>query len=165
MNWSKRVRQIHRVLAIVLTVTVVLTVVALVLRAPIWVSYLPLPPLALLFFSGLYLYVLPFVGRWRGGPAGAVPSGRAPGAGGRSTAHGIRTLHRGAAVVFTVTVLATFVASALPEPLVWVSYLPLFPLAALLLSGLYMFVLPYRGARRGDGEIGGDEDTRSLMRG
>ncbi|AQA20801.1 putative membrane protein [Rhodococcus sp. MTM3W5.2] len=35
---------------------------------------------------------------------------------------------------------------------IWFSYLPLLPLAVLLLSGLYLFVLPYRrraaGSRR-----------------
>ena len=32
-----------------------------------WVYYLPLLPLALLMFSGLYLFVLPHAARWRGG--------------------------------------------------------------------------------------------------
>jgi hypothetical protein len=34
---------------------------------PPWVTYSPLPPLALLLFSGLYLFVLPYVTRWRAG--------------------------------------------------------------------------------------------------
>jgi cellulose synthase/poly-beta-1,6-N-acetylglucosamine synthase-like glycosyltransferase len=57
----------------------------------------------------------------------------------------IRQSHRWLSIMFTVTVLANFVF--LPQgggkaPL-WVVYAPVFPLALLLLSGLYMFVLPY----------------------
>jgi len=32
----------------------------------VWVSYLPLLPLALLTFTGLYLFVLPYAAKWRG---------------------------------------------------------------------------------------------------
>jgi hypothetical protein len=60
----------------------------------------------------------------------------------------VRQIHRWLAVVFTVTVIATTVALAQPEPVVWVSYLPLFPLAVLFLTGLYLFVLPYLVRRR-----------------
>ena len=55
----------------------------------------------------------------------------------------IRQLHRWLAVTFTVTVVVTFVALAQEEPVVWVSYVPLLPLALLLVTGLYLFVLPY----------------------
>lgn len=48
-------------------------------------------------------------------------------------------------IAFTVTVIANFVALApgtgMPPP--WVTYSPLLPLALLLLTGLYVFVLPY----------------------
>ena len=64
----------------------------------------------------------------------------------------VRQTHRWLAIAFTATVVATFVALALPEPVVWVSYLPLLPLALLLATGLYLFALPYltrwRGGRR-----------------
>jgi heme A synthase len=67
-NGNKWVRQIHRWLAVLFTVTVIATVIALAREDPIvWVSYLPLLPLALLFFTGLYLFALPYVGKWRGG--------------------------------------------------------------------------------------------------
>ena len=36
---------------------------------PAWVTYSPLLPLALLLFSGLYLFALPYVTRWRSGSA------------------------------------------------------------------------------------------------
>ena len=66
----------------------------------------------------------------------------------------IRQIHRWLSIVFTVTVIANFVALARGTPPAWVTYSPLFPLALLLFSGLYMFVLPYatkrRSARRAD---------------
>src|SRR4030095_2922694 len=65
MNASKWIRQIHRWLAIAFTVTVVVTFVALAQEEPIvWVSYVPLLPLFLLLFTGLYLFVLPYATRW-----------------------------------------------------------------------------------------------------
>jgi hypothetical protein len=36
-------------------------------KAPVWVNYLALPPLFLLLFTGLYLFALPYVTRWRSG--------------------------------------------------------------------------------------------------
>jgi hypothetical protein len=33
----------------------------------VWVSYVPLLPLALLLFTGLYLFVLPYAAKWRSG--------------------------------------------------------------------------------------------------
>ena len=57
----------------------------------------------------------------------------------------VRQIHRWVSIAFTVTVIANFVALArgagMPPP--WVTYSPLLPLALLLVSGLYMFVLPY----------------------
>lgn len=68
MNWNKRVRQIHRGLAIAFTVTVIATVFALAREEPVvWVSYLPLFPLALLLFSGLNLFAMPYTTKWRSG--------------------------------------------------------------------------------------------------
>ena len=60
----------------------------------------------------------------------------------------VRQIHRWTAVLFTVTVVATTVALAQEDPLVWVSYLPLIPLALLFFTGLYLFVLPYLARRR-----------------
>lgn len=66
MNWNKRIRQTHRVLAIVFTVTVVATVVALAQEDPVvWVSYIPLLPLALLLVTGLTMFTVPYVAKWR----------------------------------------------------------------------------------------------------
>jgi len=67
LNWNMWIRQIHRWLSIAFTVTVIVTSVALAQQKPVvWVSYVPLFPLALLFFTGLYLFVLPYATRWRG---------------------------------------------------------------------------------------------------
>jgi hypothetical protein len=66
LTWNSWVRQIHRWLSIAFTVTVIFTFVALGLEEPVvWVSYVPLLPLALLLFTGLYLFVLPYTIRWR----------------------------------------------------------------------------------------------------
>lgn len=61
----------------------------------------------------------------------------------------VRQFHRWVAIAFTVSVIATFVALAQEEPVVWVSYVPLLPLALLLFTGLYLFALPYAAKRRG----------------
>ena len=60
------IRQTHRWLSIVFTLTVIANFVALTQgQPPAWVTYSPLPPLALLLFSGLYLFVLPYATKWR----------------------------------------------------------------------------------------------------
>jgi hypothetical protein len=69
MNWNKWLRQIHRWLSIAFTVTVIANFVALGIRRgqqpPAWITYSPLFPLALLLFTGLYLFVLPYASKWR----------------------------------------------------------------------------------------------------
>ncbi len=66
MNCNPWVRQIHRWVAIAFTVTVIANFIVLSKRTPPpWVTYSPLLPLALLLFSGLYLFALPYVASWR----------------------------------------------------------------------------------------------------
>lgn len=68
MNWSKWIRQGHRWLSIIFTATVVANFVALAFgEPPMWLVYAPLPPLFLLMFSGLYMFVQPHAARWRNG--------------------------------------------------------------------------------------------------
>ena len=71
MNWNKWIRQTHRWLGIAFTVTVIANFVALASgqgkQPPPWVTYSPLLPLALLWFSGMYLFVLPYAVKWRSG--------------------------------------------------------------------------------------------------
>ncbi|MGC1349894.1 MAG: hypothetical protein WA858_08940 [Xanthobacteraceae bacterium] len=68
MNWNKWLRQTHRWLSIAFTVTVIANFVAMGLgQSPPWVVYSPLLPLALLLFTGLYMFVLPYTANWRSG--------------------------------------------------------------------------------------------------
>lgn len=61
------IRQIHRWLSIAFTVTVIANFVAMGLGEPSqWVVYSPLPPLFLLMFTGLYMFVRPYAAKWRG---------------------------------------------------------------------------------------------------
>lgn len=61
----------------------------------------------------------------------------------------IRQVHRWTSLVFAVVVTAIFVTLGMGgQPAEWVYFLPLPPLAILLPTGLYMFVLPYLGGRR-----------------
>ena len=56
----------------------------------------------------------------------------------------IRQFHRWMSVIFTAIVVTIFIILGTgKEPLYWLSYLPLFPLALLMLTGIYMFVLPH----------------------
>ena len=55
----------------------------------------------------------------------------------------IRQFHRWLSIAFTITVVVNFVVRAQGEPANWITYSPLLPLALLLLTGLYLFVLPY----------------------
>lgn len=68
MNWNKWIRQTHRWLSIAFTLTVIANFVVMAQGPPpVWVTYSPLPPLALLLFTGLYLFVLPHATKWRSG--------------------------------------------------------------------------------------------------
>jgi hypothetical protein len=58
----------------------------------------------------------------------------------------VRQTHRWVSVAFMATVVANIVVMSagqgkLPPP--WVTYSPLPPLLLLMLTGLYLFVLPY----------------------
>ena len=55
----------------------------------------------------------------------------------------IRQFHRWMSILFTLVVIANFVALGMGQTVMWLTYLPLLPLALLMLSGLYMFALPY----------------------
>ena len=66
MNWNKWVRQIHRWLSIIFTLTVVANFVTMGLGTPpVWVVYSPLLPLFLLLCTGLYMFVLPYASNRR----------------------------------------------------------------------------------------------------
>ena len=67
----------------------------------------------------------------------------------------VRQIHRWLSIAFTMAVIVNIVALGQKEPALWVGLLALVPLALLLLTGLYLFVLPYaakwRNARGASG--------------
>jgi hypothetical protein len=70
LNWNNWVRQTHRWVSMAFTVTVIANIVVLSSgqgQPPAWVTYSPLLPLALLLFTGLYLFALPYAVKWRRG--------------------------------------------------------------------------------------------------
>ena len=68
MNWNKWIRQTHRWLSIAFTAAVIVNSVAVALKKYTGsVGLLALLPLALLLFTGLYLFVLPYATKWRSG--------------------------------------------------------------------------------------------------
>lgn len=71
---NKWIRQIHRWLSIVFTLTVIANFVAIGMAAPntmppAYITYSPLPFLFLLLFSGLYLFALPYLSKKAAPPA------------------------------------------------------------------------------------------------
>lgn len=68
MNWNSWIRQLHRWLSVIFTLTVVANFTAMAAgKPPEWVVYSPLLPLFLLLFTGLYMFALPYAAKWRGG--------------------------------------------------------------------------------------------------
>ncbi len=68
MSWNKWIRQTHRWLSIAFTVAVIVNGIAVGLKKyTAWLGLLALLPLALLLFTGLYLFVLPYANKWRSG--------------------------------------------------------------------------------------------------
>ena len=63
----------------------------------------------------------------------------------------IRQFHRGLSIAFTLAVIVNIIAMLREQSTLWVGLLALFPLILLLLTGLYMFVLPYAAKWRGGG--------------
>jgi hypothetical protein len=55
----------------------------------------------------------------------------------------VRQIHRWLAIAFTVAVIVNVIALGQEAPALWVGLLALLPLALLLLTGLYLFVLPH----------------------
>jgi hypothetical protein len=61
-----------------------------------------------------------------------------------------RQTHRWLSILFTLTVIANFVALGIgkgAQPPAIITYSPLLPLGLLLFSGLYLFALPYMKRR------------------
>lgn len=59
MYWKKWIRPFHRWTSIVFTAAVIANFLAMTRgQPPMWITYSPLPPLFLLLFSGLAMFVL-----------------------------------------------------------------------------------------------------------
>jgi hypothetical protein len=67
----------------------------------------------------------------------------------------VRQVHRWLSIAFTLAVIANVAALVLKQQAVWVGLLALAPLVLLMLSGLYLFAVPYaarwRAGRRAAG--------------
>ena len=67
MNVNHWIRQFHRWVSVIFTLTVIANFVTMAFgQPPAYVVYSPLPPLFLLLFSGLYMFALPYMGKRRG---------------------------------------------------------------------------------------------------
>jgi heme A synthase len=66
MNWNKWIRQTHRWLSMAFTAAIIVNIVAVAEKKYTnSLGLLAVLPLALQFFTGLYLFVLPYVSKWR----------------------------------------------------------------------------------------------------
>jgi hypothetical protein len=61
----------------------------------------------------------------------------------------IRQVHRWLSIAFTLGVISYMIVMTLGQPAAWVGLFALVPLILLLLTGLYLFALPYIAKRRG----------------
>ncbi len=67
MNWNKWIRQTHRWLSTVFTVAIIVNFIAVLKgRYTARLGLMAVFPMALLFLTGLYLFVLPYAAKWRG---------------------------------------------------------------------------------------------------
>jgi len=60
----------------------------------------------------------------------------------------IRQTHRWLSITFTLAVILNLVFLMQKQQVVWVGLLALFPLILLLITGLYLFALPYAAKGR-----------------
>jgi hypothetical protein len=72
------IRKTHRALSITFSVIAIANIVALIMKAQVvWLGLLALVPLIPLLLSGLYLFSLPYLAKWRGNKeAHTVPVGQ-----------------------------------------------------------------------------------------
>jgi hypothetical protein len=64
LNWNNWIRQTHRWLSILFTLTVIANFVTMAFgQPPAYVVYSPLPPLFLMLATGLYMFFLPYAAK------------------------------------------------------------------------------------------------------
>jgi hypothetical protein len=59
----------------------------------------------------------------------------------------LRQAHRWLSIAFTLAVIANLIALAMGRQEAWIGFVALVPLILLMVSGLYMFALPYLRGR------------------
>ena len=60
------IRQLHRWLSIAFTLAAIVNIVALIQqKQAAWIGFAALVPLVVLLLTGLYLFALPYVAKWR----------------------------------------------------------------------------------------------------
>ena len=64
-----------------------------------------------------------------------------------STNMWIRQIHRWLSIAFTLAVIVNIAAMITQLQVAWIGFLALLPLIPLLITGLYLFALPYLGRR------------------
>ncbi|MBW8786479.1 hypothetical protein HFO94_06955 [Rhizobium leguminosarum] len=67
----------------------------------------------------------------------------------------LRQIHRWLSIAFTLAVIINIIAMVQEKSSVWVGIMALLPLTLLLLTGLYLFALPYATKWRSAGRSGG----------
>ena len=72
-----------------------------------------------------------------------------------------RQIHRWLSIAFTLAVIINVIALVQQKQAVWIGLLALFPLAVLLLTGLYLFALPYLSRARTRTETFGESGDAS----
>ena len=79
MNWNHLIRTIHRWTSITFVVAVIVYIVAAGRKElAFWLGLFALVPLIVLLVTGLYMFFLPYVTRWRGGRVDVRPTGERP---------------------------------------------------------------------------------------
>ena len=68
MNWNRWIRQTHRWVSIAFTVAVIVNGIAVSQKKYAnWMGAMAVLTLAIMLLTGLYLFVLPYAGKWRRG--------------------------------------------------------------------------------------------------
>jgi archaellum biogenesis protein FlaJ (TadC family) len=70
-----------------------------------------------------------------------------------------RQIHRWLSIAFTLAAIVNVIALVQQKQSAWIGFMALLPLIALLITGLYLFALPYFSKRRSESSIQEDQCT------